>query len=161
METTADTKNKTMLFDRENSQLQNTIFSVQSPPLAMHFHQWWTRACMLCLSKSSADVTHCFTAAITASLLKHTTHRLAVLTSTVWSPSTFRKHCWMSIGAVFFFQGGIQWHAFISSPLPWPPPFCQTAPLLPSVTWKQTVTEYWWEGSTFIAICLSHCGPTL
>jgi len=40
METTADTKNKTMLFDRENSQLQNTIFSVQSPPLATYFYSY-------------------------------------------------------------------------------------------------------------------------
>ena len=31
-------------------------------------------------------------------------------------------------------------------------PFCQTAPLLPSVTWQQHVTEYLWEGSTSIAI---------
>jgi len=25
---------------------------------------------------------------------------------------------------------------------------CQTAPLLPSVSWQQNVMEYWWEGST-------------
>ena len=25
-------------------------------------------------------------------------------------------------------------------------PLCQTAPLLPSVTWQQNATEYWWEG---------------
>ena len=30
-------------------------------------------------------------------------------------------------------------------------PFCQTAPLLPSVT-QQHVTEYWWEGSATTAI---------
>jgi len=27
-------------------------------------------------------------------------------------------------------------------------PFCQTAPLLPSVTRQQNVKEYWWEGSS-------------
>jgi len=31
-------------------------------------------------------------------------------------------------------------------------PLCQTAPLLPSVTWQQNVMEYWWEGSTSTAI---------
>ena len=29
-------------------------------------------------------------------------------------------------------------------------PFCQTAPLLPSVTWQQHVTGYWWEASTAV-----------
>ena len=31
-------------------------------------------------------------------------------------------------------------------------PFCQTAPLLPSVTWQQNVTEYWQEGSASTTI---------
>ena len=31
-------------------------------------------------------------------------------------------------------------------------PFCQTAPLLPSVTEQQNAVEYWWEGSTSTAI---------
>jgi len=31
-------------------------------------------------------------------------------------------------------------------------PFCQTVPLLLSVTWQQNVTEYWWEGSASTAI---------
>jgi len=34
-------------------------------------------------------------------------------------------------------------------------PFCQTAPLLPSVTQQQNVMKYWWEGSTFTAITRS------
>ena len=33
--------------------------------------------------------------------------------------------------------------------------FCQTAPLLQSVTQQQNVTEYWWEGSVSIAIPLT------
>jgi len=28
---------------------------------------------------------------------------------------------------------------------------CQTAPLLPSVTWQQHGTEHWWEDSTSTA----------
>ena len=31
-------------------------------------------------------------------------------------------------------------------------PLCQTAPLLPSVTWQQNIMEYWWEGSTYPAV---------
>ena len=31
-------------------------------------------------------------------------------------------------------------------------PFCQTVPLLPSVTWQQNVMEYWCEGSASTAI---------
>ena len=33
-----------------------------------------------------------------------------------------------------------------------PIPFCQTAPLLPSVTQQQNIMTCWWEGSTSIAI---------
>ena len=35
-------------------------------------------------------------------LMKHTTHCLTVLTSTLWSPLMFSKHHWMSMGAIFF-----------------------------------------------------------
>jgi len=31
-------------------------------------------------------------------------------------------------------------------------PYCQTAPLLPSVAQQQNVMGYWWEGSTCTAI---------
>ena len=31
-------------------------------------------------------------------------------------------------------------------------PFCQTAPLLPSVTWQQHVMGYWWQPSASTAI---------
>jgi len=37
---------------------------------------------------------------------------------------------------------------FASYVFPCQTTFCQTAPLLPSVTWQQNVTEYWWEGPT-------------
>lgn len=33
--------------------------------------------------------------------LKHNSHHLALLTSTVWSPQTFSKHRWMPVGAMF------------------------------------------------------------
>ena len=52
----------------------------------------------------------------------------------------------------FFPHEGIQWHTSVSYVLPCQMPFCQTAPLLPSVTVKQNVLEYWWEGSSSTAI---------
>ena len=39
-----------------------------------------------------------------------------------------------------------------SNTLPYQLPFCQTAPLLPSVTWQQYIMEYWQDGSTSTAI---------
>jgi len=39
--------------------------------------------------------------------------------------------------------------------LPHQTPFCQTTPLLPSVTWQQHVGKYWWEDSTTIPISIS------
>ena len=39
-----------------------------------------------------------------------------------------------------------------SSALPYQMPFCQTAPLLPSVMQQQNVMEYCWEGSASTAI---------
>ena len=53
---------------------------------------------------------------------------------------------------VFFPHGGIQRHTFASYVLPHQKPFCQSAPLLPSVTEQQNVTKYRWEGSTSTAI---------
>ena len=49
-------------------------------------------------------------------------------------------------------HGGVQWHIFSSSAFPCQTPFCQTAPLLPSVMQQQNTMEYWWEGSTTTAI---------
>ena len=84
-------------------------------------------------------------------LLKRTIHRLAVLISTGWSPQTLQALMNVN-GCHFFSHGWIQWHTFASYTLPYQTPFCQTAPLLPSVTLQLNVTEYWWEGSTSPAI---------
>jgi len=52
----------------------------------------------------------------------------------------------------FFPYGRIQWHTSASYTLPCLMPFCETAPLLPSVTWQQNIVEYWREGSTPTAL---------
>mgnify|MGYP001857127567 CR=1 FL=1 len=51
-----------------------------------------------------------------------------------------------------FLHGGIQFHIFVSFTLPCQTPFCQTAPLLSSVTQQQNVVECWWKGSASTAI---------
>ena len=138
METTTDTKSRTTLFERANSQLYNTIFQ-RSPPWAMHFYQRWPGACTPCSEKSArVEVTHCHwlhcrNAPPAASLCSHSLFGLHTRSASAnecqWVPS--------------FLLGGIQWHTFTSYIPPWQTPFCQTAPLLPSVTWQQNVQEYW------------------
>jgi len=84
-------------------------------------------------------------------LLKCTTHCLTVLMATVWSPEMFSKYqrCqWVPFPP----HGGIQWHIFVTYPLPCQTPFYQTAPLLPSFTKQQHRTEYWRDGSTSAAV---------
>jgi len=55
----------------------------------------------------------------------------------------------MSVGGIFSPHRRIQFHLFASYTLP---PLRQTAPVMPSVTWQQNITECWWEGSTSTAI---------
>ena len=80
-------------------------------------------------------------------LLKHTTPLLHCA----------HIHCLVSIniqqtlvnnsGCSFFLHGGIQSHLFAPYSLPCQMSFCQTVPLLPSVTQQQKVMEYWWGDS--------------
>ena len=59
METATGTKSTITLFDRANSQLQNT-FSTHLPPLDVHFHQQLTRVCSCACQRSApVEVTHC------------------------------------------------------------------------------------------------------
>jgi len=55
-------------------------------------------------------------------------------------------------GCHFFPHERIQWHNFASTTVPGQTPFCQTPPLLPSVTCKQNIGKYWWEGSVSTTI---------
>jgi len=75
---------------------------------------------------------HCWNAPPTASLFSYPPFALLKHSSNVnecqWVP--------------FFPHGGIQLHTFASSILPSKMSFCQTAPLLPSVTWQQNLMQY-------------------
>ena len=96
-------------------------------------------------------MTHCFTAAMMVLLMKCTTH------SSLCSHPLFglHKHSasankWQWVP--FSPHGGIHFYPFASHTLPCQMSLCYTARLLPSVTWQQSVTGYWWEGSTSAAI---------
>ena len=52
----------------------------------------------------------------------------------------------------FFPHRRIQLHNFGPYAFPCQVSFCQTAPLLPSVSQQQHVKEYWWEGLTSTAM---------
>ena len=58
----------------------------------------------------------------------------------------------------FFPHKVIQFHTFSSYTLPCQMLFCQTAPLLPSVSQQQNVTEYWWDQT---AIALTSISDTV
>jgi len=80
-------------------------------------------------------------------------------------PHCAHIHCLVSISiqqalmnaseCIFFPHGGIQWHTLASCTLSLQMPFCQTAPLLPAVTWQQSVMKYRWEGSDSSVIPLT------
>jgi len=137
-----------MLFDRENCQLRNAIFQRShhiscafSPAVEKSLHAMlikifmaiWNMTCFSC------HCCHCWNAPPTTSLRSHPLFGLHTHSANI-------NECqWVQ----WFLHGGIQFHSFASYALPLQTPFCQSATLLPSVTWQQNAMEYWLEGSTF------------
>ena len=151
MESIIDMKNTTTLFDIARSWLQKHYFSPQSSPLPTHFlplmnkslHAMLIKICMAvwnvaCLSHHCH---HCWSAPPTTSLCSHPLFGLYKYSANVdecqWVP--------------FYLYGGIQWQTFASCALPCQMTFCQTAPLLPSVTQQWSIMEYWCKGTTSTA----------
>jgi len=132
MEAIADTKSAITLFDRAKYSDTKYSFSIVSiiiyaflPVMNKSLHAVLTK---IYISKGDPPSM--------SPLLKSTTQSLTVLTSTVWSPSGFitvNKCQW----AQLFPRGAIQWHTLAPHTLLHQTPFCQTASLLPSVTWQQ------------------------
>jgi len=139
------TKRAITLFNRTNSELQNTIYQHS-------LFVWMNRP--RCSSFCCVTVVHgCPECGLSSTwylpLVKCTTHCLTVLTSTFWSPSASISAChWVTL----YLHGGIQFQTFTSYTLSRQVPFCQSAPLLPSVTWQPHIMEYWWESSTPTAV---------
>ena len=102
---------------------------------------------LLSKQSTSAEVTHChcrhyWNAPPTTSLRSHPLFAL--------HKHSARIHkCWW---VLLFLHAGISSHTLSSYTVPCQMPFCQIAPLLPSVAWQQNVMVYWWEGSTSTAV---------
>jgi len=106
MENANDTMSTVTLFGSAISHLQNADFK-QSPALAMHFHQPWTRACMPSSWKSAlVEVTpcHCHHCQKTPPHCAHTNGLVSIM---------FSKRWWMSI----FLHGGIPHLCFSCTPM--------------------------------------------
>lgn len=93
------------------------------------------------------------------------------LTSAVWSPGTFSKCQWKSMGAIFSSRKGIPWCIFTSYALAYQVLFCQSTSLLPRVAWQQNAIQNNTECDGILAgksmycratnSCFWWCGPTL
>ena len=111
----------------------------------IHFCQRWTRAYVACSWKSAAaELTHChcchhWNAPPTTSLCSHPL--FSSVQQVLMNVSGCHVFCVEELSA--------------SHALPYQMPFCQTAPLLPTVIQQQQVMRYWWEGSASTAIPLT------
>ena len=94
METTTDTKSTITVFDRPDSQLQATVF--QQSWLTMHYPRKQKPA--WCTHKNLHQQR---LPTVAATSIENHHPMLTVLKSTVWSPSVFNKHWWMSTSAIF------------------------------------------------------------
>ena len=129
------TKSKITLFGRENSQLCNFASNEQQSKCSAHNNLHGCQESDLSLTSLSPQ------------LKRSTTISLH------WHPLFYLHKCSANISGCHFFL----MEEFSAIPLlhmysPRQTPFCQTAPLLPSVVQQQHVVEYWWEGSTSIAV---------
>lgn len=135
METTPDTKSTIALFDNANSQLQNTVTTTgyAFSPVMNNLHQWREPT----ISVTTAETPH-----------------PPSTTSLCWHPRSGLHKCSASSdecqGVPFVTHGG-RLHTFASYALPCQMPFCQSAPLPPSVTRQQNWMECWQEGSSSTA----------
>ena len=87
---------------------------------------------------------------LVSQLLKSTTHHFTVHSSSVWSQWTLSKHQWKSVGVILSICRNSMTKLFFI--LQFQTALCQTAPLLPHVTWQQNVMEYCQECSVSTAI---------
>ena len=145
MEKTTDKKSTITLFNRPNSQLQNTIFFVIVTTIIWFT---WMRHSLLC---GVTAVLGCLERGLSfmspLALLKRTTHHLTVLHPLfgLYKQSASIGECqWVH----FFPHGGIRFHPFASYELP-----CQIRSVrLPLCCHLSHSNKYWWEVSTSTAI---------
>ena len=115
----------------------------------MHFHQQWTRA---------EPAHHTYVSTSGGDPLLLLPGLKCTSTTSLCSQPLFGLHkCSASINEgqwlpFFSTQRNSGQHIFASYTLPYQMPLSQSAPLVPSVTRQQNMTEYWWEGSIPTAI---------
>ena len=114
------------------------------PPLALCFHQWWTRACMPCLQSLQQQRwrTATVTTAETHYLLPHCVCIHYLVSINVWRASENASGCH------FFCMRNSRTHlCFVPSSM-------SDAILsnYPSAATEWNAVEYWWEGSVSTAI---------
>ena len=147
MEIATDIESTITLFNRANSQLQSPIFqpshhyqififtSNQREPAGHtheNLHQWRWPSATVTTAETHHPSPHC-------------AHIHSVVFINIQQTSMNVNGCNSSHMEEFSSQP-------LPHALPCQTPFCQTAPLLPPVTWQQHVMGYWWEGSTSTAI---------
>jgi len=126
MEITTNTKSSITPFDRVLSAVTTIAYALSSA-INKSFH-----AVLVKIHTSGGDLLSL------SALLERTPHCLTVLT--VWSLKTFSQCRSVSMGAIFL-HIKIHFCPFVSPALPRQTPFCQTAPLLPSVALQLNVME--------------------
>ena len=138
-----------MLFGRENSQLQNTFFSIVTT-MSCAFLSAMNKSLHAIKSTWSSRNWLVFHTAVTTAETHLPPPHCAHIH---WLVSINVQQVSMNVsGCHFCLQGRIQFHTFASSALRCQTPLCQSAPLLPSVTQQRRVMGYWWEGSASTAI---------
>ena len=127
---------------------------MQSPQLATHSHPRWT----ICYAHKHLHEWRWSTATVTMAKTHHPpphcTHIHCLVSINV-------QHVLMNFNGCHFFCMEEFNDSFASHPLPCQTPFCQTAPLLPSVAWHQNTTEYCQEDSTSTAIWPTSASDTV
>jgi len=76
-------------------------FLTKSLPLADWLQICWLKLLIPWCDSCAFLSEHGLSFMLLPSLLKCITHRLTVLTSTLWSTSVFSKHQWISVGVIF------------------------------------------------------------
>ena len=97
METARDAKSTATLFDRANLSYKTLFFSIVTT-ISCAISRAMNKSLYAVLIKMGTSRDDPWSL---SPLLKCTTYCLSVLTSTVWSPETFSKHHWMSVGTIF------------------------------------------------------------
>ena len=121
------------------STVTTTSYAFQ-PAMNKSLHAALVKTC-----SSEGDHCHCRSCWNTPSTTSLCSHPLSALQK---SSASAGECQWVPS----FPHEGTQCHTFASSTLPCQTPLCQTAPLLPPVTWQQNGREYCWEGSASTAI---------